>query len=150
MPTVPKLPAQSRIWSVCPVSRREMKIYLHCPGIPWTLRQILALKVQGRPLNFIKCREVPLTSCKWDGRYRDVSPLRAPSSWEVPLCCTGWWIDSLSNNEGKLSEPLIKKNESFSIHQPVQDKRNFSARRSPERWNVANDEGLSRHNCVFN
>ena len=54
VPTVPKLPGKSQIWSICPMSCLEMKIYFDCPGIPWILRQILALNAQGRPLSFIK------------------------------------------------------------------------------------------------
>ena len=42
-----------------------MKIYLDCPGIPQILSQILVLKPQTRPLNYIKLREMTLSSCKW-------------------------------------------------------------------------------------
>ena len=49
VPTVSKLPGQSRIWPVCPMSHPEMNIFLDCPGNPRMLRQILVLKAQRRP-----------------------------------------------------------------------------------------------------
>ena len=61
VPTVPELPGQSRIWSLCPWSRPEITIYLDCPGFPRIYSQICALEVQGRSLYFSKCRAMTLS-----------------------------------------------------------------------------------------
>ena len=72
VPNVLKLPGQSWIWSVCPMSCLENKIYLDCPGILSILRQTLAVEAQGRPLNFIKCRKMTLSSSKYNKTYSSI------------------------------------------------------------------------------